>query len=85
MDLRIFDSHVNLDAIYGSNRNFLLNAIPHISRLLAGKLETVIAWADQLVVTQKPSAALLASIQNSGLPVLDLASLTATTGVAVVA
>jgi GDP-mannose 6-dehydrogenase len=85
MDLRIFDSHVNLDTIYGSNRNFLLNAIPHISRLLAGKLDTVLAWADQLVVTQKPSAALLESIQNSGLPVLDLASLTATTGVAVVA
>jgi GDP-mannose 6-dehydrogenase len=75
MDLRIFDSHVNLETIYGSNRNFLLNAIPHISRLLAGKLDTVLAWADQLVVTQKPSAALLASIQDSGLPILDLASL----------
>jgi GDP-mannose 6-dehydrogenase len=81
MDLRIFDAHVNLDTIYGSNRNFLLNAIPHISRLLAGKLDTVLAWADQLVVTQKPGAALLASIENSGLPVLDLASLSATTGV----
>jgi GDP-mannose 6-dehydrogenase len=84
MDLRIFDSHVNLDTIYGSNRNFLLNAIPHISRLLEGKLDTVLAWADQLVVTQKPNAALLASIQNCGLPVLDLASLSATRGVAAV-
>jgi GDP-mannose 6-dehydrogenase len=81
MDLRIFDSHVNLETIYGSNRNFLLNAIPHISRLLEGKLDNVLAWADHLVVTQKPSAALLASIRNSGLPVLDLASLTATAGV----
>jgi GDP-mannose 6-dehydrogenase len=80
MDLRIFDSHVNLDTIYGSNRNFLLNAIPHISRLLEGKLDTVLAWADQLVVTQKPNEALLAMIQHSGLPVLDLASLSATTG-----
>jgi GDP-mannose 6-dehydrogenase len=72
-DLRVYDPNVNLDSIYGSNRNFLLNAIPHIGRLLVPTAKAVFAWADQLVVTQKPAAALLDSIERSGLPVLDVA------------
>ncbi len=72
-DLRVYDPNVNLDSIYGSNRNFLLNAIPHIGRLLVPSAEAVFAWADQLVITQKPSAALLEAIQGSGLPVVDVA------------
>jgi GDP-mannose 6-dehydrogenase len=72
-DLRVYDPNVNLDSIYGSNRNFLLNAIPHIGRLLVPTAEAVFAWADQLVVTQKPGAALMQSIEVSGLPVLDVA------------
>jgi GDP-mannose 6-dehydrogenase len=73
IDLRVFDPHVNLDIIYGSNRNFLLNAIPHISRVLEPKLENLTSWADQLVVTQKPTAEAAAIIQRSGLPVIDVA------------
>jgi len=73
IDLRIYDPHVNLDIIYGSNRNFLLNAIPHISRLLEPKLGNLLGWADQLVVTQKPNAEGMAGISRSGLPVIDLA------------
>ena len=73
IDLRIFDPHVNLDTIYGSNRNFLLNAIPHIGRLLEAKLETLLAWADRLVVTQKPTPEGMEGIIRSGLPVIDLA------------
>lgn len=72
MNLRIFDPHVNLDVIYGSNRNFLLNAIPHVGRLLESKPEALLAWASCLVVTQKPSPGLLDAIRASGLPVLDL-------------
>ncbi|MES1256776.1 MAG: nucleotide sugar dehydrogenase [Acidobacteriota bacterium] len=41
-DLRIFDPHIQLDSIYGSNRNFLYNAIPHISRLLQPNIESVL-------------------------------------------
>jgi GDP-mannose 6-dehydrogenase len=72
-DLRIYDPHVSLDAIYGSNRNFLLNAIPHIGRLLVSSPADVTGWADYLVVTQKPSAAMLEAVESSGLPVLDAA------------
>jgi GDP-mannose 6-dehydrogenase len=73
LDLRIFDPHVNLDIIYGSNRDFLLRAIPHISRLLEPKLEDLIAWADQLFVTQTPGPEAKTAILQSGLPLVDLA------------
>ncbi len=73
IDLRIFDPHVNLDKIYGSNRNFLLNAIPHVGRLIEAKLENLLAWADQLVVTQKPTPEGTHAIASSGLGVIDVA------------
>jgi GDP-mannose 6-dehydrogenase len=74
IDLRIFDPHISLETIYGTNRNFLLNAIPHVSRLLEPALGELIAWADFLVVAQSPSSDVRAAIAESGLPVLDLVS-----------
>lgn len=71
-NVRVYDPHIQLDAIYGSNRNFLLNAIPHIGRLIEAQPEGVLHWADALVVAQKPSLELAAKIQESGLPVIDL-------------
>jgi GDP-mannose 6-dehydrogenase len=85
IDVRIFDPHVSLDKIYGANRNFLLDAIPHIGRLLESKAETLIAWAGCLVVTQKPGPALLTAIESSGLPVLDLVGAVDPAGLKVVA
>jgi GDP-mannose 6-dehydrogenase len=73
LDLRIYDPHVSLDSIYGSNRNFLLNAIPHIGRLLVSSPGDVTGWADCLVITQKPPAAVLDAIEASHLPVVDVA------------
>ena len=71
-DLRVFDPHIRLEEIYGSNRNFILQQIPHIGRLLQPNLEEVLRWADQLIVAQKPSAEMAAQITACGLPVLDL-------------
>jgi GDP-mannose 6-dehydrogenase len=70
--VRVFDPQIRLDAIYGSNRNFLLETIPHIGRLLTGSLDEILGWADHLVVAQKQARAARARIQASGLPVLDL-------------
>lgn len=71
-DVRVYDPHIQLDAIYGSNRNFILQTIPHIGRLMASDLQSVLSWADHLVVAQKQSPAVANRIQESGLPVLDL-------------
>jgi GDP-mannose 6-dehydrogenase len=70
--VQVFDPQIRLDAIYGSNRSFLLETIPHIGRLLKGSLQQVLEWADHLVVAQKPAPETTRRIQASGLPVLDL-------------
>jgi GDP-mannose 6-dehydrogenase len=72
-DVKIFDPHIRLDLIYGSNRNFVLNALPHIGRLMASGLEEVLAWCDCLVVTQKPALDAATRIAAAGKPVIDLA------------
>lgn len=71
--VRVFDPYIRIDDIYGSNRNFIMDSIPHIGRLMAPNLEDVLGWADQVVVTQKPAPEFKAAIAASGLPVLDLA------------
>ncbi len=72
-ELKVYDPHIQLDQIYGSNRDYILNAIPHIGKLLTSGFTEVGGWAEHLVVTQKPSPELLAEIRASKLPVLDLA------------
>ena len=71
-DLRVYDPHIQLEEIYGSNRNFILQQIPHIGRLLQPNIEKVLDWADHLIVAQKPNDAMARQITASGLPVLDL-------------
>ena len=71
--LRVFDPHIRLEGIYGSNQRFLLDAIPHIGNLLDSDLAATLAWAQYLVVTQPPVAAYADMIGQSGLPVLNLA------------
>jgi GDP-mannose 6-dehydrogenase len=72
-DIRIYDPHIQMDKIYGSNRDYILNAIPHIGKLLTGGFDELAAWADHLVITQKPSAELATKIRSCGRPLLDLA------------
>src|ERR1700737_1435707 len=38
-DVRVFDPHILPDRIYGSNRKYLLAAIPHIGKLFDATLE----------------------------------------------
>ena len=70
--VRVYDPHIRLDSIYGSNRDFILTAIPHIGRLLQSNVENVVEWADHVVLAQPPSAQLAQAIRDSGRPVLDL-------------
>jgi len=49
-DLRIYDRNVNLAALTGANRDFILNRIPHISRLMVPGIEDVLAWAQTIVI-----------------------------------
>lgn len=71
-DLRIFDPHIRLDSIYGSNREFLLKSIPHVSRWLANSLEEMLDGCDHILIAQKPSKQMAEALQKTGLPMVDL-------------
>ncbi|HVX65433.1 MAG TPA: nucleotide sugar dehydrogenase [Bryobacteraceae bacterium] len=70
--LRVFDPQIRMDQIYGSNQRFILNAIPHIGKLLDVRLEDTLAWAEHLVIAQKPSPEFAQRLRASGLPILDV-------------
>ncbi len=72
-EIRVYDAHIQMDRIYGSNRDYILNAIPHVGKLLTDSFEDLAGWAEHLIVTQRQSPELARKIQESGLPVLDLA------------
>jgi GDP-mannose 6-dehydrogenase len=73
-ELRIYDPHIQIDQIYGANRNFVLNAIPHIGRLLDSTLEDMLNKSEHVILAQKPTADIVTRIQATGLPVLDVVS-----------
>ena len=49
-DVRLYDRNVNLASLVGANRDYILNHIPHISRLMVGSIDEVLSHADTIVV-----------------------------------
>jgi GDP-mannose 6-dehydrogenase len=49
-DLRIYDRNVSIAALVGANRDFILNRIPHISRLMVPSVDAVLAHARTIVI-----------------------------------
>jgi GDP-mannose 6-dehydrogenase len=70
--VRVHDPHIQLGEIYGSNQRYIMNAIPHIGNLLDDRLDAMLAWADHVLVAQKPSPEVRAILEASGKPLIDL-------------
>lgn len=49
-DLRLYDDNVNMAALTGANRDYILNHIPHISRLMVDTVDEVMEFADTVLV-----------------------------------
>jgi GDP-mannose 6-dehydrogenase len=49
-DLRIYDRNVNIASLVGANRDFILNHIPHISKLMVGDMDAVLNHAQTVVI-----------------------------------
>ncbi|HEY1287964.1 MAG TPA: nucleotide sugar dehydrogenase, partial [Burkholderiales bacterium] len=49
-ELRIYDRNVSLAAVHGANRDYILNRIPHISRLMVHTIEEVLAHSQTIVI-----------------------------------
>jgi GDP-mannose 6-dehydrogenase len=71
--VRVYDPHIRLEEIYGSNQRFVLSAIPHIANLFESKSG---AYARMGRPPRRHAAAYAAAaaalIQRRGLPMLDL-------------
>ncbi|QKT02455.1 nucleotide sugar dehydrogenase [Ectothiorhodospiraceae bacterium 2226] len=49
-DLKLYDRNVNLARLVGANRDYILNRIPHIARLMATRVDDVLEHGETLVV-----------------------------------
>jgi GDP-mannose 6-dehydrogenase len=49
-DLRIYDRNVHLASLVGANRDFILNRIPHISKLMVESTDAVLDHAQTVVI-----------------------------------
>ena len=52
-DLRIYDRNVNIARLVGANRDFILNRIPHISKLMVDDIDSVLNHAHTVVIGNK--------------------------------
>jgi GDP-mannose 6-dehydrogenase len=49
-DLRVHDKNVRIASLVGANRDFILNHIPHVSKLMADDLDAVLEHGETIVV-----------------------------------
>lgn len=49
-DIRLFDKNVNMASLVGANRDYILNVIPHISRLMVKNIESIMDHAETIVI-----------------------------------
>jgi GDP-mannose 6-dehydrogenase len=49
-DLRLYDRNVNIASLVGANRDYILNIIPHISKLMVPDLNEALAHGEVIVI-----------------------------------
>lgn len=49
-ELKLYDKSVSLAALTGANQDYILNHIPHISKLMASSLDEVLDFAETIVI-----------------------------------
>lgn len=52
-DLRIYDKNVKLASLVGANRDYILNHVPHISRLMVPDADAVLEHGQTIVIGNK--------------------------------
>ena len=49
-DLRLYDKNVKIASLVGANKDYILNRIPHISKLMVDSIDDVLAHAQTIVI-----------------------------------
>jgi len=76
-DLRIYDKNVNIASLVGANRDFILNRIPHISRLMVDSIEAVLDFAETIVIGNKdPDFRAVPEMVRDGQTIVDFVRIT---------
>ncbi len=72
-DLRIYDKNVNIASLVGANRDFILNRVPHISRLMVDRLDAILDHAQTIVIGNKdPDFLAVPNQLRDGQSIVDL-------------
>jgi GDP-mannose 6-dehydrogenase len=50
-EIRIFDPNVKVAQLIGTNRSYLMQAIPHIANLMVADIADAVSWAETIVTT----------------------------------
>jgi GDP-mannose 6-dehydrogenase len=71
-DITIYDRNVELSRLTGTNKDYIDKRIPHLSRLMSGDLQQVIAHSEVIVISTKEQefSAALSKVVNK--PIIDL-------------
>lgn len=76
-DLRIYDKNVNIASLVGANRDFILNRIPHISRLMVNRIDSVLDYAQTIVIGNKdPDFHTVPHMLRDGQAIVDFVRIT---------
>lgn len=76
-DLRIYDKNVKIASLVGANRDFILNRIPHISRLMVDHVDAILDHAQTIVIGNKdPDFRSVSSQLRDGQSIVDFVRIT---------
>jgi len=73
-DVKIYDPHIELESIYGSNQAFLLSSLPHIGRCMEKSFEAVLDWAEVTIITQETTSQARETIARYAASVINVTS-----------
>ncbi len=72
-DIRIYDRNVQMAALTGANKDYILNHIPHISKLMVTNLEDVLDHAETVVIgTSDKAFERIGELVKPGQRIVDL-------------
>jgi len=75
-DIRIYDKNVNIAALVGANKDYILNHIPHISKLLCKTIDEVLDHSNTIVIGNGDEEfSTLSNKLNSNQIIIDLVRL----------
>jgi GDP-mannose 6-dehydrogenase len=78
-NVKVYDPALNLAALTGANRDYILNVLPHLNELLVSTLEEALQGTELIIVgNNAPEFSGLAELLSRDQMVLDLAGISST-------